>query len=163
DPFCGARGGTKRYCPPWKSPRERCFLYHNLGNGRFQDVSREMGISRLEAYWFQPFVIDYNEDGWPDVAVIADGPSMALYRADRDGWRDAFSANGHIDDYVERFDSRVTYAERPLFYRNRRGERFAEIGIQAGPAFAQKMVARGCAVADYDQDGDPDLVVTENN
>jgi hypothetical protein len=252
DPFCGAPGGTKRYCPPWKSPREHCFLYRNLGNGRFRDVSRETGIGRQEGYWFQPFVIDEDGDGWPDVAVIADGTSMALYRnnqgqgftdvapeaglsvsdtgspksqmgidaadwrnngheailvgnfsgerlslfepqtpglytnsadrvgmgesslysltfgvafldADRDGWRDAFIANGHIDDYIERFDSKVTYAELPLFYRNLHGERFAEIGLQAGPALAQKMVARGCAVADYDQDGDPDLVVTENN
>jgi hypothetical protein len=252
DPFCGAPGGTKRYCPPWKSPRERCALYRNLGNGHFRDVTRETGVGTLEGYWFQPMAIDFNEDGWPDVAIICDGTSMALYRneqgkrfadvapeaglsvsesgspksqmgidaadwrnqgreailvgnfsgerlslfeaeapglyadfadrvgmgesslysltfgvafldADRDGWRDAFIANGHIDDYIERFESNVTYAERPLFYRNLRGQSFAEIGLQAGPAMAQKMVARGCAVADYDQDGDPDLVVTENN
>jgi hypothetical protein len=252
DPFCGAPGGTKRYCPPWKLPREHCILYHNLGNGRFRDVSRETGVGKLDGYWFQPFVIDANEDGWPDVAVICDGTPMALFQneggkrftdvapeaglsvsdagspksqmgidaadwrnrgreailvgnfsgerlslfepeegglygdeadrvgmgesslysltfgvafldADRDGWRDAFIANGHIDDYIERFDSKVTYAQRPLFYRNVRGERFAEVGRQAGRAFAQKLVARGCAVADYDQDGDPDLVVTENN
>ena len=88
---------------------------------------------------------------------------VAFLDADRDGWRDAFIANGHIDDYIERFDSRVTYAERPLFYQNERGARFVEIGLQAGPAMSQKLVARGCAVADYDQDGDPDLAVTENN
>ena len=88
---------------------------------------------------------------------------VAFLDADRDGWRDAFIANGHIDDYIERFDSNVTYAERPLFYRNLHGTRFAEVGLQAGPALARKRVARGCAVADYDQDGSPDLVVTENN
>jgi hypothetical protein len=252
DPFCGVPGGVKRYCPPWKLPRERSALYRNLGNGRFRDVSRETGISKLKGYWFQPMAIDYDQDGWPDLAVICDGTPMALYRneqgrrfvdaapgaglsvsdfgspksqmgidaadwrnqgresilvgnfsgerlslfepeqpglytdfadrvgmgesslysltfgvafldADRDGWRDAFIANGHIDDYIERFESKVTYAQCPLFYQNVRGERFDEIGLQAGPALAQKMVARGCAVADYDQDGDPDLVVTENN
>lgn len=252
DPFCGVPGGTKRYCPPWKLPREHCALYRNLGNGHFRDVSRETGIGEPSGFWFQPLVLDFNNDGWPDVAVICDGTPMALFRneggrrftdaapeaglsvsdtgspksqmgidvadwhndgreailvgnfsgerlslfepespglytdaadrvgmgesslysltfgvafldADRDGWRDAFIANGHIDDYIERFDSKVTYAERPLLYRNLRGERFAEIGFQAGPALAQKLVARGCAVADYDQDGDPDLVVTENN
>ncbi len=252
DPFCGAPGGTKRYCPPWKLPREHCALYHNLGNGRFRDVSRETGVAKLDGYWFQPLVVDDNRDGWPDVAVIGDGTPMALFRneagkqfadvapesgmsvsetgsaksqmgidavdwrnqgreavlignfsgerlslfeadspglygdvadrvgmgesslysltfgvafldADRDMWPDAFIANGHIDDYIERFDSRVTYAERPLFYHNERGQRFVEIGRQAGPAMAPRLVARGCAVADYDGDGAPDLVVTENN
>jgi hypothetical protein len=88
---------------------------------------------------------------------------VAFLDADRDGWRDAFVANGHIDDYIERFQAEVTYAQRPLLYRNLAGKTFAEIGAQAGPAFASRMVARGCAVADYDQDGDPDLVVAENN
>jgi hypothetical protein len=252
DPYCGAPGGPKRYCPPWKLPREHCALYRNLGNGRFRDVSRETGIGKLDGYWFQPLVLDENGDGWPDVAVICDGTPMALFRneegrhftdvapelglsvsetgssksqmgidladwrnqgreailignfsgerltlfepdnmglytdiadrvgmgesslysltfgvafldADRDMWRDAFVANGHIDDYIERFESRVTYAERPLFYRNVGGRGFLEISSQAGPAFTPRMVARGCAVADYDRDGDPDLVVVENN
>jgi hypothetical protein len=252
DPFCGAKGGVKRYCPPWKLPRERSVLFRNMGNGRFADVSRPMGVDRLDGYWFQPMVIDFDQDGWPDLAVICDGTPMALYRndqgrrfvdvapeaglavsefgspksqmgidaadwrnqgreailignfsgerlslfesegeglysdfadrvgmgesslhsltfgvafldADRDGWRDAFIANGHIDDYIEQFESRVTYAQRPLFYHNRCGERFLEIAPQAGPALARRMVARGCAVADYDGDGDLDLIVTENN
>src|SRR5262249_5155175 len=77
---------------------------------------------------------------------------VAFLDADRDGWRDAFIANGHIDDYIERFDSRVTYAERPLFYRNERGARFVEIGLQAGPAPAREMVAPGLAAPDHHPD-----------
>jgi hypothetical protein len=88
---------------------------------------------------------------------------VAFLDADRDGWRDAFVGNGHIDDYIERFEAKVTYAQRPLFYHNLKGARFVEIGLQAGPALTARLVARGCAVADYDHDGDADLVVTENN
>ena len=249
DPFCGSPG-MKRYCPPWNMPRERSLLYRNQGNGRFADVSRETGVDRVEGHWFQPLVLDYDGDGWLDVAVTSDGTPMALFRneqgrrfrdvaaatslgvtepgswkgqmgidgadwrndgreailignfsgqrlslfemeapdlytdtvdrvgmgessllfltfglafldADRDGWRDAFIANGHIDDYIELFESNVTYAQRPLFYRNDRGRRFVEIGSQVG--FTERLIARGCAVADYDRDGDLDLVVTQNN
>lgn len=88
---------------------------------------------------------------------------VAFLDADLDGWRDAFIANGHIDDYIERFEANITYAQRPLLYHNVKGQRFEEVGPQAGPAMALKLVARGCAVADYDQDGDLDLAVTENN
>jgi len=255
DVFCGTPGGQKRYCPPTNYEGERCALYRNLGGGRFADVSRASGVDAVIGKWFQPVVCDFNDDGWPDVAVSSDGTQTALFRnegaadpkrirftdaapesgvglseqgmpkagmgidladwrnngreaillgnfsserlslfepdssglytdaadqvgmglsslfsltfgvafldADRDGWRDAFAANGHIDDYVERFETKITYAELPLFYRNEAGKTFTEIAERAG--FARKMVARGCAVADYDHDGDPDLVVTENN
>lgn len=88
---------------------------------------------------------------------------VAFLDADRDGWRDVFIANGHIDDYIERYEASITYAQRPLFYRNLGGQSFEEIGEKTGSALAQNMVARGVAVADFDQDGDPDLAVTENN
>src|SRR5439155_356984 len=80
DPFCGAPGGTKRYCPPWKSPREHCLLYHNLGNGRFREVSRATGIAALDGYFLQPMALDFNDDGWPDVAVVCDGTPTVLFR-----------------------------------------------------------------------------------
>lgn len=252
DAFCGVPSGLKRYCPPWKYPGERCALYRNLGNGRFQDVSDATGVSAVTGKWFQPAVLDHNHDDWPDVVVSSDGTPTALFAnqrgrkfidvaaelglglsetgtpkagmgidvadwrnqglpatlignfsgdrlslfepdesgiytdrsdqvgmgetslysltfglafldVDRDGWLDAFIGNGHIDDYIERFEAAVTYAQRPLLFRNERGQRFQEVGLQSGPAMQQKLVARGLAVADYDRDGDPDVLMVENN
>jgi enediyne biosynthesis protein E4 len=252
DLFCGIPGGLKRYCPPNKYPGERCALYRNLGDDRFQDVSQATGVAGVMGKWFQPVVWDYDGDGWLDVAVTSDGTPTVLFRNDQgkrfddtaaetglgvsesgmpkagmgidvadwrnqgreavlignfsgerlslfepeqpgfyadmvdragmgesslysltfgvvfldvdlDGWQDAFIANGHIDDYIERFEANVRYAQQPLLYRNLQGERFAEISREAGPALSQRLVARGCAVADYDGDGDPDILIMENN
>lgn len=252
DQFCGIPGGLKRYCPPWKYTGERCSLYRNLGGGQFQDVSEATGVDRVTGKWFQPFVMDYDRDGWADVIVVSDGTATALFHneegrqfrdaapevgmglsetgmpkaqmgidaadwrnqgreavlvgnfsgerlslfepdssglytdiagtsglgesslysltfgvafldADLDGWPDAFIGNGHIDDYIERFETGVTYRQLPLLYQNQQGRRFEEIGKDAGPAFAEKLVVRGCAVADYDRDGKPDLAVVQNN
>jgi len=72
DPYCG-HNGIRGYCPPDNFEGARCTLFHNDGNGRFRDVSKETGL--LDGPVGKSFgigVADFNGDGWPDIAVSND-------------------------------------------------------------------------------------------
>jgi len=118
-------------------------LYDNEGNGLFIDKApaTELGRSSLLSLAFGCFFFDMDNDGWPDI----------------------FTANGHVDDDINRVQKDVTYAERPLLFHNRGGGQFQEIGLKAGAAFSRPIVARGAAHADFDNDGDSDILITTNN
>jgi len=79
---------------------------------------------------------------------------------DNDSLLDLFVANGHIIDNIHLFNSVSTYRERNFLFRNRGDGVFEEIGGQLGEVFSRENVARGAAPADYDQDGDQDVLVT---
>jgi hypothetical protein len=118
-------------------------LYHNEGNGLFVDEapSSTVGRASLLSLTFGVFFFDYDLDGYPDI----------------------FAANGHIEDEIGRVQPKVTYRELPLLFRNLGNHKFENVSSQVGPAFAQPMVARGAAYADYDHDGDLDLLISTNN
>ena len=59
--------------------------------------------------------------------------------------------------------ARVTYAQPAHVFRNAGGGRFDEVTAQLGPALGHPVVARGAAYADIDNDGDLDLIITENH
>jgi len=82
---------------------------------------------------------------------------------DLDGRKDIVTANGHVNDVIEKDGIGVTYAERMQFFHNEGGGRFVDVSRSAGPAFQDAIVGRGIAVGDYDGDGDPDLLVNVNN
>ena len=98
--------------------------------------------------------------GQPSLLTLGFGLLFLDY--DLDGWQDLLAVNGHIDDLVETVQTRLTYRQRPLLFRNRRDGRFLPMGGEAGPALDQAYAGRGAAAIDYDNDGDLDLVVTEN-
>jgi hypothetical protein len=90
------------------------------------------------------------------------GFGVAFMDADNDGRLDLAIANGHILDNAPAFRAGATYRQRKLLFRNTTGRRFAEVGQSAGPGFAPAKVGRGLAAGDVDNDGDLDLLVTNN-
>jgi len=117
-------------------------LYRNLGNGFFADITFQSGL------------------GVPSLQFLAWGTFFFDY--DNDGDRDIFVANGHLDDNIERFDA-VTYEQQNQVFRNDGRGRFEDMSNLVGPGLLLKQVSRGAAMGDYDNDGDLDVAVTNNN
>ena len=120
---------------------EMMALYHNEGNGLFIDEGPRSAIGRstLLTLTFGCFFFDFDLDGWPDI----------------------FAANGHVADDVERVQARITYAQPPQLFRNDGGRRFEEVAAP-DTALGAPQVGRGAAYADFDRDGDLDVLVTAN-
>ncbi len=122
-------------------------LYHNNQDGTFTDVACPAGL--CDAAWllttFGAKFLDYDNDGWKDIVL----------------------ANGQTFPQIDRYSTGITYAERNLLFHNLGSEggqvRFEEVGLRSGRGFAIKKVSRGLAVADYDNDGDLEIVVTNMN
>ena len=115
-------------------------LYHNEGNRFFIDVAPASSIGRasLLSLSFGLFFFDY----------------------DLDGLEDLFVANGHIEPDIARIQPQVSYTQIPLLFHNEGGSRFQEVGKQLG--FSRRIVARGAAYADIDNDGRVDILLTTN-
>ena len=117
-------------------------LFRNIGDGLFEYTTRTSGLG----FATLPFV----------------GFGVAFLDADNDMQLDIAIANGHIMDNAPVYRSGTTYAQRNLFFRNAGPKRFVEIGRSAGDGFALEKVSRGLVAGDIDNDGDLDLVVTNN-
>jgi hypothetical protein len=252
DLWCSLDGATKSYCTPESYKGTRSRLFHNLGDGRFEDVAVKAGVGDPTSKSLGVTVLDYNGDGWPDIFVANDtqpnklyrnngngtfteegmtagvaygedgvargamgadwadydrsgrphllvgnfsnqmlglyhnegnglfvdeAPSSAVGRAsllslafgvfffdyDLDGYPDIFAANGHIEEEIGRVQPKVSYREAPLLFRNLGAHKFENVSGDMGQAFSRPMVARGAAYADFDRDGDLDLLIATNN
>jgi enediyne biosynthesis protein E4 len=252
DVFCSLDGKQKSYCTPEAYRGETCWLFHNRGNGTFEDATAASGIFDTSSKSLGVALLDYDRDGWPDLLVANDTQPNKLYRnlrngsfkdvgveagiafsaegkaragmgvdtadfdnsgsagiaitnfdnemiglyrpsgngtfndvaiqagvglpsqntlgfgctfldADLDGSLDLVVANGHIDETVRNIRGNVGYAQPPqLFLNNGRGQ-FRDVGVAAGDGFKQPKVGRGLSYADFDRDGDLDLLMTTNN
>ena len=85
DLFCSLDGATKSYCTPESYKGTQSKLYHNLGNGKFEDVSQKAGIADASSKSLGVTILDYNNDGWPDIFVSNDTQPNRLYRNNKNG------------------------------------------------------------------------------
>jgi enediyne biosynthesis protein E4 len=117
-------------------------LFRNDGKGSFSDASVEAGIASPTL----PFV----------------GFGVAFFDADNNGTLDMSIVNGHVIDNTSVFRPGSSHAQRRLLFQSTNGRRFAEVSRQAGPGFAAQTVGRTLITGDFDNDGDVDLVITNN-
>ena len=91
DLWCSLDGSAKSYCTPESYKGTSSKLFHNLGGGRFEDVTGKAGLGDPNSKSLGVTVIDFDRDGWPDIFVSNDTQPNKLYRNNRNG---AFSEQG---------------------------------------------------------------------
>jgi enediyne biosynthesis protein E4 len=184
DVFCSLDGKNKSYCTPEAYRGETCWLFHNLGNGKFEDVTPTSGIFDSSSKSLGVALLDYDQDGWPDLLVANDTQPNKLYRNQRNGtFKDvavdagiAFSAEGKaragmgvdVADFnnsgtpgvaITNFDN-----EMIGLYRASSGGNYADIAAQSGVGLASKdKLGFGCIFLDADLDGALDLAVVNGH
>ncbi len=117
-------------------------LYRNDGGGLFEEDTLPAGLGLHSDYlgWGCGFV-DVDNDGWPDI----------------------FWVNGHVYPELERVKGPISFRMPMVLYHNLGNGKFEDVTNRAGSAFAQKLVGRGAAFGDFDNDGAIDIVVNPIN
>lgn len=182
--FCRYHGVMVQ-CGPWGFPGESDFLFHNRGNGTFEDVSKKAGVDDPDHHFgMQGVWADYDNDGWPDLYVANDGGPNNLYHNLHNGtFEDVgllsgsalglngvefgsmgvdfgdFDHDGLLDIYVSNF------TEQPDNLYWNQGERgFTDISQRAGIAQPTYLpVGWGVAFFDMDNDGWLDIFVANGH
>jgi enediyne biosynthesis protein E4 len=80
DLFCTLDGKRKSYCTPESYKGQSGTLYHNRGDGTFEDVTEKAGVKTASAKALGVVVVDYDGDGWPDLFVANDTQPNRLFR-----------------------------------------------------------------------------------
>jgi len=117
-------------------------LYTNQGEGWFEETSLSAGLGVETRYvGWGTAMADFDNDGWPDIVVVT----------------------GSIYPEVEARIPEYPFRTPRLIYRNLRNGKFEQLIGAAGPGIAQAHSSRGCAVGDFDNDGDLDILIMNMN
>lgn len=117
-------------------------LYRNVGAEGFDDATVRSRIAYAT----------YNVSGF----------GTRFFDYDNDGARDLFVANGHVLDNIQLYHANTRYAEPKLMFRNTGRGIFENVSDQLGSDLQSPRVSRGAAVGDFDNDGDLDILVSNN-
>jgi hypothetical protein len=184
DVFCSLDGKTKSYCTPEAYRGQTCWLFHNRGDGTFEDVTAKSGVFDTSSKSLGVAMLDFDNDGWPDLFVANDTQPNKLYRNQRNGsFKEvgveagiAFSAEGKaragmgVDtadvDNSGRVSVAVTNFESEmvgLYQANAQGE-FNDVAVNTGIGAASKnRLGFGCLFLDADLDGFVDLAAVNGH
>ena len=183
DVFCSLDGRHKSYCTPEAYRGETCWLFHNRGDGTFEDVTARSGIFDTSSKSLGVAMLDYDKDGWPDLLIANDTQPNKLYRNLRNGtFKEmgveagiAFSTEGKaragmgvdVGDFdgsgapgvaITNFDDEMT----GLFRLGAHG--YDDVAMQAGVGLPSRdTLGFGCVFADVNLDGALDLVVANGH
>ena len=172
--MCGPRGLAS-------SPN---ILYHNLGGGKFEDVSKASGFEKtLGHYCFSVSTIDYDEDGWPDIFIACDSTPAILYHNNHDGtFTDTaaesgvalnddgreqagmgstigdYDGDGHLDIMKTNFSD-----DTSTLYRNNGDHFFSDETYAAGIGVNTQYLGWGVMFMDIDNDGWLDLLLVNGH
>ena len=250
--WCGERTpGYRSYCNPGNYKGQKTKLFHNNHDGTFTDVSEKSGVGIPESKGMGVVLADFNNDGWPDIAIANDtwpnflflnnhdgtfkdvslisglaasedgryeagmgidaedvdgdglpdvyithldlelnrlyhnngdgsftddtfgsglgnkamllsGVATKFIDYDNDGWQDILQLNGSMLDNVNLYHSEISYKEPLLMFRNLGKGRFEKVSESLGPDFVHPVAGRGLATADFDNDGDIDIVTNNS-
>jgi hypothetical protein len=180
--FCEWKG-LAVMCGPRGLPKAHNYLYHNRGDGTFEDVSEQAGIWKPGGrYGLGVVAADFDNDGWPDIYVACDMTPSLLYRNRRDGTFDEvgvsagvaynfdgqlqagmgvavadYDGNGFLDLAKTNFSG-----DLPSLYKNEDGRFFSDVSQQSGLA-AHHLLGWGVAFLDLDEDGWKDLIIANGH
>jgi hypothetical protein len=179
---CG--GDFHTYCPPGEFPRTTNILYHNRGDGTFEDVSQRSGIAAKKGHGLGVAFADYDGDGFTDIYVANDGMQQYLWHNNGNGTFTevgmeagaALNADGGplsgmgvvfqdydndgLPDVIVTTLPRQTYA---VFHNDGHGQ-FSDRGLPTGVTMLSGVTAGwGVGLEDFDNDGQKDLFVAQGH
>ncbi len=178
DQNCTLDGRNKSYCTPELYRGESGKLFHNKGNGIFEDVTTRAGLADSSSKSLGVVMLDYDNDGWPDLFVTNDTQANKLYRNNHDGTftENAFAAGvafsdagkaragmgADAADYDNSGQDGLVIGnftnESLALYHNDGGGLFTDHAPEAGiSAASAKSLMFSAFFFDYDLDGLPDI------
>jgi len=176
--------GVPVMCGPRGLPWGKNILYHNRGDGTFEDVTTKAKIDQTNGhYGFSVSTFDFDDDGWPDIYVACDSTPSILYRNNHDGtFTDVavtagaafnedgkeqagmgstigdYNGDGRLDIFKTNFSD-----DTATLYRNNGDGTFDDVTFPAGLGLYTKYLGWGTMFLDVDNDGWPDLLLVNGH